>query len=79
VGFLFVVSVAIVVGERRGFVACWTGEFVGVFDRAFGEAGEEGLFGCELFFLRAVFVFVFADARQGFFVSKCWEEGGGWR
>ena len=72
-------AVVVVVGERRGFVACGTGEFVGVFDCAFGDAGEESLFCCEFFFVGFVFVssgfgfeFAVAVVAEGVVVSAGW-------
>ena len=55
-------------------MACGAGEFVGVFGCAFGDAGEEGLFGCEFFFFVAfvVFGFGFAAAAEGIFVPAGW-------
>ena len=64
-GGVVVGIIAVVPGEWRGFVACGAGEFVGVFGCAFGDAGEEGLFCCEFFFVFAFFGFGFGFAAAG--------------
>ena len=55
-------------------MACGAGEFVGVFGCAFGDAGEEGLFGCEFFFFVAFVVFGFGFAAAAVFGGEDWQQ-----